>query len=293
MTTGRHFAKLRRFRLDWRKIEYVCLVTLWAGLSLTLSQFVVLQPMILILGERITLPFWMLVYYLLSYALMLVLIIVAPPYLYRIIQSVCARAQKRHAVRKSNSRKLRKNSPSEKTANLEESSKPLSLQTYTIATNPEELGVSQPITFVDIGLAPIGYVVYGVIAGLIVNLMSVFPWFNPDQTQDVGFSGYIAGFDRIYAMLAIVFLAPIAEEILMRGWLYGKLRDHLKILPAILITSLLFAFLHGQWNVSVRVFVLSFILCFLRETTGSIWAGILLHILTNGIAFYSIYIGGF
>ena len=30
---------------------------------------------------------------------------------------------------------------------------------------------------------------------------------------------------EFFAMLAIVFIAPIVEEIIMRGWLYGKLRD--------------------------------------------------------------------
>ena len=93
-------------------------------------------------------------------------------------------------------------------------------------------------------------------------------------------------------MIALVFIAPIAEEIIMRGWLYGKLRSRLPLPLAIVLTSILFGFLHGQWNVGVGVFALSLVLCSLREITGTIWSGILLHILSNGIAFYLLYIGG-
>ena len=91
-------------------------------------------------------------------------------------------------------------------------------------------------------------------------------------------------------MIALVFIAPIAEEILMRGWLYGKLRTKLKAPLAILLVSLVFALLHGQWNVGVTVFSLSLVLCTLREITGTIWSGIILHMLSNGIAFYLLYV---
>ena len=120
--------------------------------------------------------------------------------------------------------------------------------------------------------------------------MQIFPWFDAEQAQDVGFNGLISGPDRFFAMLALVFIAPIVEELVMRGWLFGKLRAKLKFVPAMLLTSLLFAVLHGQWNVGVSVFFLSIIMCSLREITGSLWSGILLHMLNNGIAFYILYI---
>jgi membrane protease YdiL (CAAX protease family) len=55
-------------------------------------------------------------------------------------------------------------------------------------------------------------------------------------------------------------------------------------------TSVLFGLIHGQWNVGVDVFVLSMVACSLREVTGSIWAGILLHMLKNALAFYIIFV---
>ncbi|MBQ2637586.1 CPBP family intramembrane metalloprotease, partial [Candidatus Saccharibacteria bacterium] len=56
------------------------------------------------------------------------------------------------------------------------------------------------------------------------------------------------------------------------------------------ITSVLFAIMHGQWNVGVNVFAMSIVLCLLREMNGTIYSGILLHILKNGVAFVLLYI---
>jgi membrane protease YdiL (CAAX protease family) len=51
-----------------------------------------------------------------------------------------------------------------------------------------------------------------------------------------------------------------------------------------------FGAVHGQWNVAIDVFSLSLIMCGLREITGNIWAGALLHMLKNGLAFYILFI---
>ena len=57
-----------------------------------------------------------------------------------------------------------------------------------------------------------------------------------------------------------------------------------------LIVSILFGVLHGQWNVGVNVFALSLVLCGLREITGTIYAGMIVHILKNALAFYLLYL---
>ena len=90
------------------------------------------------------------------------------------------------------------------------------------------------------------------------------------------------------------------EEVIFRGWLYGKLRQKLSgktseitgIIISILLVSLLFGIVHMQWNVGVNVFALSVVLCVLREITGTIYSGILVHMLKNGIAFYFLYVAG-
>lgn len=164
----------------------------------------------------------------------------------------------------------------------------------------EIIGLKGLPTWTDIGLAPIGFFAYFLLAAAFMWVFSLFPWFDVEQAQDVGFNVLASGFDRVVAFVTLVVLAPIAEEIIFRGWLYGRLRSQLlKCLPdwasmliSILLVSILFGVLHGQWNVGVNVFAMSIILCGLREITGTIYAGILLHMLKNGIAFYALFVLG-
>ena len=155
----------------------------------------------------------------------------------------------------------------------------------------ETLGLKRLMSWVDIGLAPLGYIAY--IIALIVVLAFVtqfIPGFQADQVQDIGFKGITNQIGYMLAFATLVVVAPIAEEVLFRGYLYGKLRRHVPIWACILATSALFALVHGQWNVAVDTFVLSLFLCGLRELTGSIWAGILVHMIKNSIAFYILFL---
>ena len=156
----------------------------------------------------------------------------------------------------------------------------------------KDLGVIGLPTFLDITLSLITFVGYTFISYLLLELFKNFSWFQVNQAQDVGFSHYLVGIDRIFAFISLVILAPVFEELIFRGWLFGKLRKKLQLIPAILLTSILFGAMHGQWNVGVNVFALSLFLCGLREFTGTIYASILLHMIKNGIAFYFMYVIG-
>ena len=143
-------------------------------------------------------------------------------------------------------------------------------------------------TWTDLLLAPIGFIVFMVVAAILLALLQkLLPGINWTETQDVGFSNLISQNDYVLTFLMLVIVAPLAEEIIFRGWLYGKLRTRIPAIPAILLVSLLFGIVHGQWNVGVTVFVMSVAMCSIRELTGTIWGGLLIHILKNGIAFYS------
>lgn len=252
----------KRPKITREKVLFSILVVAWTFLATMGGQLIVAIPMSVILGSALQQPVWMLVYYLLSYAITLALVILVPPRLLKLYRM-------RHA----------------------ESAAPAATKLEKdLAVSADDMGMQHAPTFIDIGLAPVGYAAYAIIATVLTSLMSAFAWFNANESQDVGFSYFITDLDRIWAMLAIVFIAPIAEELIMRGWLYGKLRRKWGIIVAMLITSLSFAVLHGQWNVGVSVFVLSIVLCTLREITGTIWSGVLLHVLSNGIAFYILYI---
>ncbi|MBR5939549.1 CPBP family intramembrane metalloprotease [Candidatus Saccharibacteria bacterium] len=258
---------------SWRStILNVVLLMVWVFAVIIASQFLVGYLMLWILGaEKLGQPVWMAVYSAVVYVLAMALIMCGP----RIIRI-------KRATEKGN----------KEPRVIEKVARP--------RANREELGLRGLPTWTDIGLAPAGFIVYLILAAGLVALFSVFPWFDAEQAQDVGFNTYIAGFDRILAFLTLVVVAPIAEEIIFRGWLYGKMRakfnekvsDLSSMIISIFLVSLLFGIVHRQWNVGVNVFAMSVVLCGLREITGTIYAGILLHMLKNGVAFYLLYVRG-
>ncbi|HRK41339.1 MAG TPA: type II CAAX endopeptidase family protein [Candidatus Saccharibacteria bacterium] len=116
------------------------------------------------------------------------------------------------------------------------------------------------------------------------------PWVDGDQAQEVGFDGISLPVEYILAFIALVVIPPIAEELLFRGYLFGRLRERFGFWVTAIVTSLTFGFVHLQWNVGIDTFVLSIFLCYLRETTGSIWASMVLHAIKNGIAYFLLFI---
>ena len=158
-------------------------------------------------------------------------------------------------------------------------------------TTRDELGLRGLPTWTDLLLAPIGFIVFLFAANIILALcQKLLPGINWTESQDVGFSNLISQSDYALTFIMLVVVAPIAEEVIFRGWLYGKLRARIPAIPAIILVSILFGIVHGQWNVGVTVFVMSIAMCTIREITGTIWGGILIHIIKNGIAFYLLYV---
>lgn len=94
-------------------------------------------------------------------------------------------------------------------------------------------------------------------------------------------------------VIQAVILAPLVEELLFRGLLYGSLREYSKIL-AFAVSSLVFGFIHiynGLFagDISQLLYLISyggmgFIFAYTYEKNGNIAAPILLHMLNNGIA---------
>jgi membrane protease YdiL (CAAX protease family) len=80
--------------------------------------------------------------------------------------------------------------------------------------------------------------------GIIWLLASVFPSFNADQQQDIGFNNPSGAFQLTLSFLALAVFTPIAEEVLARGLLYSSFR---KIMPAVfaaISSGLIFAGAH-------------------------------------------------
>lgn len=158
-------------------------------------------------------------------------------------------------------------------------------------TTKEELGMQRLPSWMDFVWVPAGAVVYLVLTAAVTAIaMSFLTFVNYDQAQDTGFTNMSSQAEYILAFLMLVVIAPVAEELLFRGYVFGKLRKYAPLWIAILITSLLFAVVHFAWNVGLDVFALSIVLCLLRVVSGSLWPSIMLHMLKNGVAFYFLFI---
>lgn len=86
----------------------------------------------------------------------------------------------------------------------------------------------------------------------------------------------------------VTIVAPIAEELLFRGYMFGALRTWRGPWPAALITGALFGAVHvfGQEpEFLVPLAVLGVALCVVRWKTGSLLPCIALHAVNNALAF--------
>ncbi len=101
------------------------------------------------------------------------------------------------------------------------------------------------------------------------------------------------------AILSIVVLAPLVEEILFRGFLQSYIRQHLGHKQAIFITSVLFSFFHyspeqgiANLTIVISLFFFSLFLGFIYEKRGSLLAPIALHSLFNIVNVINLYFLG-
>jgi membrane protease YdiL (CAAX protease family) len=87
--------------------------------------------------------------------------------------------------------------------------------------------------------------------------------------------------------LAIVVVAPLAEEVLFRGFLYrGLIATRLGVLGTTLLTSAMFAALHTQYDAFDigSIFLVGVLASLARWRTGSLLAPIAVHMLINAFS---------
>jgi membrane protease YdiL (CAAX protease family) len=147
---------------------------------------------------------------------------------------------------------------------------------------------------------------YGLLAApayIVLYLVTLFiaqhlvPSLNVNQQQQLGFNHVVGAGPLLLAFISLVILPPLGEEILVRGFLYSSLKKAVPPAGAVIITSAIFASAHLSeggaagplYIAALDTFVLSLVLIFLREKTGSLWPSITLHAIKNGIAFTALF----
>lgn len=123
----------------------------------------------------------------------------------------------------------------------------------------------------------------------------VFLWVYKNIGDNLYSNNYTSSFNDspslIWTLLLILFVAPIAEELIFRYLLFGRLifkqdfaPSWLKYLGLNLLSTLLFGLIHGTMMHQIVVLPLGLLLCLLMYKTNRIIFPILGHILFNSLS---------
>jgi membrane protease YdiL (CAAX protease family) len=148
-------------------------------------------------------------------------------------------------------------------------------------------GLVPPVSFKHaVAFVVGGYVAFIGISALWLALI------DQTNTKDTIIEDLGAG-DSTIALVGVTFIvcvcAPLAEEFLFRGYIFGALRSN-GLWAAALLTGLMFGLVHVLGSPIAFILPLALLgggLCLLREWTGSLYPGIVLHCVNNTLALSS------
>ena len=90
--------------------------------------------------------------------------------------------------------------------------------------------------------------------------------------------------DRWAVLLMAVVVAPVAEEIIFRGFLYPAAKKYAGAFVSAIVTSLLFAALHGHLPSVPALCTLALCLVLAYEKTGSLLVPMIMHAVFNAVS---------
>lgn len=149
-----------------------------------------------------------------------------------------------------------------------------------------EIHISSNITPIGILLA----ILCSVLCFLLLDkcLDPIFERTFPQSEQD--YQAMIQSLIKspVTSLLQVCIIAPVTEEILMRGFVLGGLKDTYGIIVALLISALFFAILHFNMVQTLSAFVCGILLGLLYIITDSIPCCIIAHCGYNLISYITI-----
>ena len=133
-------------------------------------------------------------------------------------------------------------------------------------------------------LAIVTFLVFGALYEVLLH-----PDVEQTVSEDLGADR--GAFGLIVAGVVVTCVAPLAEEIFFRGFLYRAMRSRLPLIIAAMVSGLLFGVVHWDFSTSEMLLVvpplsvLGMLLCLLYERTGSLYPCIAWHALNNCLAY--------
>jgi len=90
--------------------------------------------------------------------------------------------------------------------------------------------------------------------------------------------------DRLAVLAMAVVVAPVAEEMIFRGYLYPVGKRYFGAFASMVVTSLLFAVLHGHIGSLPALFTLAMCLGLAYEKSGTLLVPMIMHAVFNAIS---------
>jgi hypothetical protein len=150
---------------------------------------------------------------------------------------------------------------------------------------PAQFGLRPTPVWRALGMMILGFLAFYIFTVVWVAIVGG----NPDDsklTDELGVDRSTAALLGSAFLVSVV--APIAEEFFFRGFFFAALRNWKGMWPAAVITGLVFGAIHvGSADAALLppLAFFGFVLCVLRERTGSLLPCIVLHCANNSLAF--------
>lgn len=108
------------------------------------------------------------------------------------------------------------------------------------------------------------------------KLDQLFPYYSTEISQEI-----YAKQSLWVMIIAVVILAPIAEELIFRGLIFKRMNDYMSAVWAILLSSVLFGVFHENMVQFVYASILGLLFGLLMHTSGSVKMAIAGHMAAN------------
>lgn len=155
------------------------------------------------------------------------------------------------------------------------------MQSLSGEREPLALGKpTSPLTFVLAVVAGMGIcMMANIVTSYFTVIASAFgvELYSPDIPMPAGSLGVLT------SLMRVVIVAALTEELALRGFVMGNLRKYGDTF-AILVSSIVFALMHGNLVQAPFALIAGFGLGYLSVKTGTIWTGIAIHAGNNFIS---------
>jgi len=122
------------------------------------------------------------------------------------------------------------------------------------------------------------------LSGMIFIVMALFGYEPMELLPVPETSG-----EYLILFLLVVVSAGFCEEVLFRGTVMPSLEKY-GLIPAIFFSALLFALFHLNFMQFISSFILGTVIALVVIKTGSLWAGVLFHMVNNFLALANMYL---